>query len=96
MTGIDVRLHRAHTQLVELLASDPDQDWHADALCRQVDPDLWFPEVGGSTREAKKVCERCPVRSECLQQALANHERFGVWGGVSERDRRQLERGRAA
>ncbi|MBN9325765.1 MAG: WhiB family transcriptional regulator, partial [Cellulomonas sp.] len=52
----------------------------------------FFPEKGGSTREAKKVCTQCEVRAECLEYALANDERFGIWGGLSERERRKLKR----
>jgi WhiB family redox-sensing transcriptional regulator len=66
--------------------------WTGDALCAQTDPDSFFPEQGGSTREAKAVCRSCPVQVECLDYALANEERFGIWGGVSERDRRKLHR----
>ena len=49
-----------------------------------------FPEKGGSTRDAKRVCTGCTVRAECLEFALANDERFGIWGGLSERERRRL------
>jgi WhiB family redox-sensing transcriptional regulator len=66
--------------------------WQADALCAQTDPEAFFPEKGGSTREAKKICQQCDVRSECLDYALANDERFGIWGGLSERERRRLRR----
>ena len=66
--------------------------WQADALCAQTDPEAFFPEKGGSTREAKRVCESCEVRSECLEYALANDERFGIWGGMSERERRRLKK----
>jgi len=66
--------------------------WMTGGLCAQVDPDLWFPEKGGSTREAKALCARCPVHPECLAYALAHDERFGVWGGASERDRRRMRR----
>ncbi|WP_416443780.1 WhiB family transcriptional regulator [Leucobacter sp. HNU] len=66
--------------------------WQADALCAQTDPEAFFPEKGGSTREAKRICESCEVRSECLDYALANDERFGIWGGLSERERRRLRR----
>lgn len=66
--------------------------WQSDALCAQTDPEAFFPEKGGSTREAKKVCTGCEVRSECLEYALANDERFGIWGGLSERERRKLKR----
>jgi WhiB family redox-sensing transcriptional regulator len=66
--------------------------WQADALCAQTDPESFFPEKGGSTRDAKKICSSCEVRSECLEYALANDERFGIWGGLSERERRKLRR----
>ncbi len=66
--------------------------WQERALCAQTDPEAFFPEKGGSTREAKKVCSGCDVRSECLEYALANDERFGIWGGLSERERRKLKR----
>lgn len=66
--------------------------WQADALCAQTDPEAFFPEKGGSTREAKRICEGCEVRSECLDYALENDERFGIWGGLSERERRKLRR----
>lgn len=69
------------------------EQWQDRALCAQTDPEAFFPEKGGSTREAKKICQRCPVRAECLEYALANDERFGIWGGLSERERRRLKRG---
>jgi len=62
------------------------------ALCAQTDPEAFFPEKGGSTREAKKVCTGCEVRAECLEYALKNDERFGIWGGLSERERRKLKK----
>lgn len=67
-----------------------DQPWAVDGLCAQTDPDAFFPEGGGSTKQAKKVCAQCDVVEECLQWALSTHERFGVWGGKSERERRAL------
>ena len=66
--------------------------WQVDALCAQTDPEAFFPEKGGSTRDAKKVCASCTVRSECLEYALGNDERFGIWGGLSERERRRLRK----
>ncbi len=66
--------------------------WQADSLCAQTDPEAFFPEKGGSTREAKRVCVSCEVRVECLDYALANDERFGIWGGLSERERRKLRK----
>ena len=67
--------------------------WQERGLCAQTDPEAFFPEKGGSTREAKKVCLTCDVRQECLEYALAHDERFGIWGGLSERERRRLKRG---
>ena len=66
--------------------------WQADALCAQTDPEAFFPEKGGSTRDAKRVCNECPVREACLEYAMENDERFGIWGGLSERERRRLRK----
>ncbi len=66
--------------------------WQQFALCAQTDPEAFFPEKGGSTREAKAICASCEVRAECLEYALAHDERFGIWGGLSERERRRLKR----
>ena len=69
-----------------------DLGWQERALCAQTDPEAFFPEKGGSTREAKRVCGRCDVRAECLEAALERDERFGIWGGLSERERRKLKK----
>ena len=66
--------------------------WQERALCAQTDPEAFFPEKGGSTREAKRVCLSCEVRAECLEYALENDERFGIWGGLSERERRRVKK----
>jgi len=66
-------------------------DWRQDALCAQIDTDMFFPGKGESTADAKRACMTCPVRTQCLEDALANNERYGVWGGKSERERRRLE-----
>ncbi len=81
--------------LLLLFGDTPDEGplpWQERALCAQTDPEAFFPEKGGSTREAKRVCATCEVREECLEYALANDERFGIWGGLSERERRKLKR----
>ena len=70
--------------------------WQDLSLCSQSDPEAWFPEKGGSTRGPKRICYRCPVISECLDYALETDQRFGVWGGLSERERRRLKRDQAA
>ncbi|BAU95129.1 transcriptional regulator [Corynebacterium suranareeae] len=69
-----------------------EQEWQEQALCAQTDPEAFFPEKGGSTREAKRICQGCPVRDDCLEFALEHDERFGIWGGLSERERRRLKR----
>ena len=66
--------------------------WQADAVCAQTDPEAFFPEKGGSTRDAKRICSGCDVKQQCLEYALANDERFGIWGGLSERERRKLKK----
>jgi WhiB family redox-sensing transcriptional regulator len=82
-----VDLHTRMSTLEELPEPEP---WVGDALCAQTDPDIFFPEKGGSTLSAKQVCASCPVREECLDYALRMDERFGIWGGTSERQRRKL------
>lgn len=77
--------------------NDPDEDlaWQEYSNCLGVDPDLFFPERGASTREAKEVCRGCVVREECLEFAIRHGEKFGIWGGLSERERRRIRRERA-
>jgi WhiB family redox-sensing transcriptional regulator len=70
-------------------------DWMSEAACEGVDPDLFFPERGDDTSGAKAVCRECPVREDCLEYALANGIRYGIWGGTSERERKRLRRIRA-
>jgi WhiB family redox-sensing transcriptional regulator len=61
-------------------------------LCAQTNPDVFFPDKGASNREAKKVCARCPVLTQCREFAVATPELTGVWGGLSNRERRNLRR----
>ena len=79
-------------ELFLLDADAEDAGWQERALCAQTDPEAFFPEKGGSTRDAKKVCRGCEVRAECLEYALEHDERFGIWGGLSERERRRIKR----
>lgn len=72
-----------------------DMAWAEHGACQGVDPALFFPERGASTREAKAVCARCEVREECLDYAMRHTERFGIWGGLSERERRRIRSQRA-
>lgn len=74
------------------LVEDNPLAWQVDSLCAQTDPEAFFPEKGGSTRDAKRICAECTVSTECLEYALQNDERFGIWGGLSERERRKFRR----
>ena len=85
----------SNVEIVELMSGMEDRGWQARANCMGVDPDLFFPERGASTREAKEVCRGCVAREDCLEYALDNGEKFGIWGGMSERERRRLRRARA-
>jgi WhiB family redox-sensing transcriptional regulator len=80
--------------VVSLLYGGQERSWQARANCMGVDPDLFFPERGASTREAKEVCRGCVVQDDCLEYAIANGEKFGIWGGLSERERRRVRRQR--
>lgn len=78
--------------IADLLAANHNQEWQRDALCAQVDHDLFFPDPCGSAAAAKRICQGCDVKTECLQYALDNHINHGVWGGLSDRERRTLTR----
>lgn len=77
--------------LVELI----DLAWQDDANCMGANADLFFPERGASTRKAKQICGECEVQVECLEYAIANGEKFGIWGGLSERERRRIRKERS-
>lgn len=80
--------------LIEELQSDR-MAWQDFANCKGADPDLFFPERGASTRTAKQICRECSVQAECLEFAIVSSEKFGIWGGLSERERRKIRRQRA-
>jgi WhiB family transcriptional regulator, redox-sensing transcriptional regulator len=75
------------------LPDDALQDWTASSACKSADPDELFV-TGAAQNRAKAVCMGCPVRTECLSDALDNRVEFGVWGGMTERERRALLRRR--
>ena len=77
--------------MIEKFKPEP---WMQDALCAQTDPEVFFPELGGSTRAAKAICAQCPVMARCRAYAVEHHER-GVWGGTSDGDRARLRAGAA-
>jgi WhiB family redox-sensing transcriptional regulator len=66
------------------------QEWQEDALCAEVDPEIFFPDRGGSSKTAKAICRTCPVAVECLEYALETDQGYGVWGATTEADRRRL------
>lgn len=74
--------------------SRPDLAWMDTALCAEVGGDLWFPEKGDPVRPAKQVCMACEVRTQCLDYAIDNNISHGVWGGLSEKRRRELRSAR--
>ena len=84
-----------HDVTVDAAEESKAESWQEFSNCLGVDPDLFFPERGASTKEAKQVCQGCVVREDCLEYALANGEKFGIWGGLSERERSRIRRQRA-
>jgi WhiB family redox-sensing transcriptional regulator len=88
--GLDLE-HEANT----VVYYGVDLDWQDLAECRTLDTGLFFPERGGSTKEAKAVCAGCIVSEDCLEYAVV-HERDGIWGGTSERERQRIRRARAS
>lgn len=84
--------------LIRLAPAGPGRPrrWQDAALCAEVDPDLFFPETGEPAEPAKQVCAGCPVREPCLDYALEHAAigAWGIWGGMTERDRRKLKRER--
>lgn len=76
--------------------SMPEPDWWTEGLCMQTDPEAFFPEKGGSNRDAKRICDECPVRAQCLEYAMRTEQQHGIWGGLSVMERRNIRLGRAA
>jgi WhiB family redox-sensing transcriptional regulator len=68
----------------------------SEARCTETDPELWFPELDSLWRvaQAKKICEKCPVKVECLEYALVNKFKDGIWGGLSPTERHRLMMGK--
>ena len=71
-------------------------DWQDQGACRTADPAIFFPERGGNSkaqvRQAKAICATCPVLDECRQYGLEGREKYGIWGGMTEFERRQYLR----
>jgi WhiB family redox-sensing transcriptional regulator len=80
--------------LKEALSTGYDLAWQDGANCKGANADLFFPERGASTRTAKGICRECSVRADCLEFAITTGEKFGIWGGMSERERRRVRKER--
>jgi WhiB family redox-sensing transcriptional regulator len=72
--------------------SDTAYQWPDDGACKGHTPDLWFPPRGAASTKAKQICNSCPVKTECLTHAMQHGERFGIWGGTTEEERKRLRR----
>ena len=82
--------HHGHPAAARSFGALPEDDtWVAEAACRDASPDLFFSDRAEDIRAAVRICRRCPVAEECRAVALASGERFGVWGGQTERQRRR-------
>jgi WhiB family transcriptional regulator, redox-sensing transcriptional regulator len=77
-------------------ARDMSHSWREFARCRGVDPEIFYPasDDDADTDAAKAICAHCPVREACLEHALTAREREGIWGGLTERERRRILRRR--
>jgi len=74
--------------------ANADTDWQADAKCAGMPADLFFPEQGSHTASSagKKVCKTCPVTAACLEYAVVTRQLVGIWGGLTEEERRRMRR----
>ncbi|HVE92200.1 MAG TPA: WhiB family transcriptional regulator [Actinomycetota bacterium] len=92
------------TPLSQLFMSEPENDWRADAVCKGMDPEIFFSPDQFETKQdkddreavAKEACGRCPVREPCLDYSYKAGERYGIWGGLTEQERRALARRRSS
>lgn len=72
----------------------PETAWMVAARCRDHEPEQFFVRGAAKSRRALRICDRCPVREQCLRYAIDNGIEFGIWGGLTERQRRRLVRNR--
>lgn len=87
-------MNRIEDVLIEILRAPVNEErpWMVFGACRDMDPELFFPQSSETASQATAVCATCAVRAECLEYSLEARERFGVWGGLTEKQRRQLLR----
>ncbi|MGI9079220.1 MAG: WhiB family transcriptional regulator [Acidimicrobiales bacterium] len=88
------RLLRAATEMLDVwpLPVEEESTWRAEACCRGMDPEFFFPGRGEPMEPVRAICRQCPVRVHCLASGLANGEKSGTWGGISEHERRAMRR----
>ena len=88
-------IKESHPNLQNLLNPEIDLErWWEEGNCLGMDPNLFYPERGKSTKEPKEICSNCPVQLHCALESLENNEKHGIWGGLSERERRRIRRQR--
>ena len=80
------------TDMLPTTTDDTPRTWHHAAACRGMPTALWFPARGEQIGHAKAICATCPVLDPCRQHGIDEHERFGIWGGLTERERRHTRR----
>jgi WhiB family redox-sensing transcriptional regulator len=91
--GTHVHPHVQWSGTASLITPEP---WMQDARCAETDPEIFFPEKGGSTKSAKRVCAECTVRVQCLAFALRTKQDEGIWGGKSALQLKELRKDWAA
>lgn len=79
-------------KITEVIGQARYLEWQDEALCRETDPDAFFPDPRDRAYAAKEVCSKCPVRGDCLKYSFDNNEPYGVWGGVSPDERKHFKR----
>lgn len=96
--SIEQRLHKdvsriqIETAMGHIATAVTQDNWQEFAVCAETGPDAFYPEPGASFAQAKKVCGGCDVRDYCLEEAIENNVRGGLWGGLSESERDKLKR----
>lgn len=81
-----------HTPLTAPVIPVQPEPWMDGALCTQADPEMFYPDKGGDPKPAKALCQLCGSRADCLAYALEHNERYGVWGGMTRKERQRIRR----
>jgi len=83
---------RMENEMSAFMNPDDERPWAARSECRGEDPTIFFPGTDDDPAIGLAICARCPVRQECLEYAIEARERYGIWGGTTERQRRRMVR----